>query len=199
VDGTNWNPVLYWVQGDFDSGGVSDVIRDGLGNVDVAATMLTAYGDVARYTNTTTGQLVGGYYGAFIKAPITPALAPFIEGRYNDDSTESKRIEVYRVPLADNQKNVQFRFMQAGTGSWYWAIDNWGIYSVPSIMVTLTTPGPLSVALQGGNVVISWTGGGTLQTAPAVSGNTWTDLSSATSPYTVVSPTVGAAFYRLRQ
>ncbi len=198
ADGTNWNPILYWLQGDFDSQGPSDVIRDGTGNVDVSATMLTAYGDVARYTDPATSQLVGGYYGAFIKAPITSALAPFIEGRYNDDSTESKRIEVYRVPLADNQKNVQFRFMQAGTGSWYWAFDNWGIYSVPSIVVTPTIPGPLNVVLQGGKVVISWTGGGTLQTAPAVSGSLWTDLSSATSPYSV-TPTGGAAFYRLRQ
>ncbi len=198
VDGTNWNPILYWMQGDFDGGGPSDIIRDGVGNVDAYATMMTSHGDAAHYTDPNTGQVIGYNYGAFIKAPITPALAPYIEGRFNDDSTESKRIEVYRVPLADNQKSVQFRFMQAGTGSWYWAVDNWGVYSVPSIVVTPPTPGTLSIALQGGNAVITWTGSGALQSAATVTGP-WTNVSSAASPYTVTPTTGGAAFYRLSQ
>jgi hypothetical protein len=197
-NGTTWHPVLYWLMGDYDTQAPPDTIRDGVGNIDVTTTMMTQYGDVARYTDTTTGQLVGGYYGFFIKAPITKDLAPYIEGRMNDDGTESKRIEIYSVPLADNQKSVMFRFVQAGTSSWYWAIDNWGIYSVTSIAGTpTTTPGPLSAAFQNGKVVVSWTGGGTLQTTTSLPG-TWTDVPASTSPYSV-SPTGGAAFYRLRQ
>ena len=98
VDGTNYNPVIYLLQGDFDSQAPADTLRDGLGNIDVTATMMSHYGDVAEYTDPVSGQLVGGYYGFFIKAPITQALAPYIEGRYNDDGSESKRIELFRTP-----------------------------------------------------------------------------------------------------
>ena len=194
VDGTNYNPILYWIQGDYDSQAPADVIRDGLGNIDVNKTMTTTYGDVAMYTDPTSNKLVGGYYGFFIKAPITQALAPYIEGRYNDDGKESKRIELYRVPLADNQKNVTFRFVQAGTSSWYWAIDNWGIYSVPTESAQ-PSPGVLSVGVSNGQVTISWTGGGTLQSASDLTG-TWSNVPNAQNPLKV-TPTGGQQFYRL--
>jgi len=195
VDGTNYYPVLYWVQGDWDSQAPPDTIRDGLGNIDVIKTMTTTYSDVAYYTDPVSNQLVGGYYGFFIKAPITQALAPYIEGRLNDDGTESKRIELYRVPFADNQKNVVFRFVQAGTSSWYWAIDNWGVYSVPSL--ANQAPGTLSVSLSSGQVNISWTGGGTVQSASSVLGP-WTNVANPSNPLKV-SPTGGQQFYRLHQ
>ncbi|MGO8679216.1 MAG: LamG domain-containing protein [Limisphaerales bacterium] len=195
VDGTNYNPVIYFLQGDFDSQAPADTLRDGLGNIDVTATMMSHYGDVAEYTDPVSGQLVGGYYGFFIKAPITQALAPYIEGRYNDDGSESKRIELFRTPLADNQKSVVFRFMQAGTSSWYWAIDNWGIYSVPSLAVA--PPGSLKMSQANGQATISWTGGGTLESASSLKGP-WTAVPNATNPLNV---TVGSGnqFYRLAQ
>jgi hypothetical protein len=195
VDGTNYNPVLYWVQGDGDSQATPDIIRDGLGNIDVAKTMTTTYGDVARYTDTNSNQLVGGYYGFFIKAPITQALAPYIEGRYNDDGNESKRFEVYRVPFADNQKNVVFRFVQAGTSSWYWALDNWGVYTIPSL--TVAPPGSLTATVSNGQLNISWTGSGTLQSASDLTGP-WSNVTGATNPFKT-SPTSGHQFYRLHQ
>lgn len=196
VDGTNYNPILYWVQGDNDSQAPADTLRDGLGNIDVTRTMMTPYGDVAKYTDPDSGLLVGGYYGFFIKAPITQALAPYIEGRLNDDGTESKRIELYRVPLADNQANVVFRFVQAGTSSWYWAIDNWGVYSVPSQVLNQPL-GVLSIALNGRQVILSWHGAGVLQGAASLSGP-WLDVANGTaSPVTVIPGT--HQFYRLRQ
>jgi hypothetical protein len=198
-NGTTWNPVLYWLQGDFDTQAPSDVIRDGLGNIDVVKTMTTSYGDVARYTDATSGQLVGGYYGFFIKAPITQALAPYIEGRMNDDGSESKRIELYQVPLADNQKNVTFRFVQAGTSSWYWAIDNWGIYSVPSLAGP-PSGGSITVSAvknTDGSITVSWTGGGTLQSATTVTGP-WQDVPGASSPFKL-TPTGSALFGRVKQ
>lgn len=192
VDGTNYSPVFYWVQG---NGSDPDIFRDGLGNIDVTKTMMTSYGDVARYTDPITSVQVGGYYGFFIKAPITQALAPYIEGRYNDDGTESKRIELYRVPLADNQKSVVFRFAQAGTSSWYWAFDNWGIYSIPSLA---NPPGTVSVSrAANGQLTLSWTGGGTLVSASDLSG-TWTPVPNASNPMTI-TPSGNRAFYRLKQ
>jgi len=76
--GTNWNPVFYWLQDGYNND-VPDIIRDGQGNIDVLTTLLTSYGNVARYTDPVTSQLVGGYYGFFLKAPITPALAPILK------------------------------------------------------------------------------------------------------------------------
>jgi len=57
----------------------------------------------------------------------------------------------------------------------------------------------LNAVMQGTNLVISWTGAGTLQVADSMSGP-WSDLPNATNPYLV--PTAIASqhqFYRLRQ
>lgn len=201
VDGTNWNPVFYWLMGDFDSQGPADTLRDGLGNIDAVKSLMTTYNDVAMYTDPTSGKQVGGYYGFFLKAPISQALAPYIEGRMNDDGTESKRFEVYRVPLADNQKNVQFRFIQAGTSSWYWAIDNWGIYSVPSLATPAPTQGAkLNVTVSGSTLTFSWTGGNgpfQLQKTTNLPGG-WQNVGSSTSSTTATDTVSGAmAFYRI--
>lgn len=51
--------------------------------------------------------------------------------------------------------------------------------------------------LQGGQLVISWSGTGTLQSAPSVTGP-WTDVPNATTPYTVTSLSDGIRLYRLR-
>jgi hypothetical protein len=61
-------------------------------------------------------------------------------------------------------------------------------------------PVPLRMALQGGNIVLSWDGTWVLQTnsTPDGSSGSWGDLSGATSPYTVPGPLGAAAFYRLR-
>ena len=34
---------------------------------------------------------------------ISPALAPYISARVDDDRVESKRVELFRLPAADNQ------------------------------------------------------------------------------------------------
>jgi len=60
-------------------------------------------------------------------------------------------------------------------------------FSAPSLYVTQTSPGSLS---------LQWTGSGTLQTAPALTGP-WSDV-VATSPYTVTT-TGTAAFFRVKQ
>ena len=48
----------------------------------------------------------------------------------DDDARDGKRIESLRLPAADNQGAVRFRLAYAGTDSWYWGIDNFGLYSV---------------------------------------------------------------------
>jgi CHRD domain/Immunoglobulin domain len=117
--GATWLPVLYMVDQD-------DLIRDGSGNIDAVATLNTIRNDTAYGTS----------YGDYIGAPISQALAPYISGRVNDDPVESKRVELYRLPAADGQATVRFRFMQAGTASWYFGIDDFGLYSINTPVIT---------------------------------------------------------------
>ncbi len=126
--GVTWLPVVYLLDG-------SDVLPAGNGSVDAVKTLTNRYSDVA--TNFIGGMSNGGYYGAFIAAPITPALAPYISARVDDNPVESKRVELFRLTAADNQPVVRFRFAHAGADSWYFGVDNFGLYSI--------TPGALPV------------------------------------------------------
>lgn len=108
--GATWLPVLYMLK---------DQPNDDLIIGDPIATLGTARTD----------QAWGSNYGAFIGAgPVDASFEPFISGRVDDNQVESKRIEVLALPLADNQANVRLRFTHTGTGSWYFGIDDVGIY-----------------------------------------------------------------------
>ena len=74
-----------------------------------------------------------------------------------------------------------------------------GVTVIYGLSVVLASPqiGPLSIARQGSNVLISWPGTGTLQSADQITG-AWTDEAGATSPATV-STTAARKFYRLKQ
>lgn len=130
--GITWHPIVYLIDRD-------DLVLLGNGTTDAVATFSALHSDVAVYTNPVGGGQIGGSFGAFVSAPITQALAPFISGRVNDDAVESKRVEAFRIPEADEKPDVQFRIVHAGTASWYWGIDNWGIYKTPSSDVVTTS------------------------------------------------------------
>jgi len=56
----------------------------------------------------------------------------------------------------------------------------------------------LKAAFKGGNIVISWSGSGTLQAADSVNGP-WNDVPRATNPLVLApSATVRQQYYRLR-
>lgn len=130
--GATWLPVLYMID-------QADLIFDGE-NIDAVATMNEARTDQAYDLS----------YGTWIGAPITAALAPFISGRVNDDSVESKRVEVHRLPAADNAATVRFRMAQSGTASWYWGIDNFGLYSINTPVINSN---PISLTVIPGDSV----------------------------------------------
>jgi hypothetical protein len=132
--GATWLPVVYMIN-------AADIVKDSNGAVDAVATLNATYTDVATYTDPDTGEPRGGYYGAFIGAAVTANLAPYISGRIDDDKSSSMLVEYYRLPSADNQSKVRFRFAQAGTDSWYWAVDDFGLYSI-----TVVNPPQVSVA-----------------------------------------------------
>jgi hypothetical protein len=144
-DGNNWLPALYLLDG-------PDVKRDGGGNVDAIATFTTIDGD---------GPAHGAAFGDFIGAPITAALAPFISPRVNDDRLESKRVELIRLTGADNQSRVSLRFTQTGTGSWYFGIDDVGLYSIVQVSPIIDTQ-PISQTVSlGGEVTLAVAAHGT--------------------------------------
>ena len=147
--GETWLPIAYLIDRD-------DIVRDEFGNVDAESTLMTNHGDVATYSNLD-GEFFGGTYGSFIKAPISPELAPFIQGRVNDNTTESKRVEVYRLAAADSQSAVRLRFAHAGTGSWYWGLDNIGLYSIPpkSAPQRPSVTAPASASFFSSNVTVT--------------------------------------------
>ncbi|MEO6182644.1 MAG: immunoglobulin domain-containing protein, partial [Verrucomicrobiota bacterium] len=126
--GSNWLPIVYMLDG-------PDVFIGTNGAVDAVKTFTNRYTDVA--TNFISGTSYGGYYGSFIAAPISQSLAPYVSARVDDNAVESKRVELFRLTAADNQPAVRFRFAHAGADSWYFGIDDFGLYSI--------TPGALPV------------------------------------------------------
>lgn len=188
--GTQWLPVAYLVE-------TADVLRTADGGIDAEATFNTERGDIARYVDEN-GVDHGGTFGAFIGAPVTPGLAPFIEGRVDDDPVESKRYELYRLPAADNQPRVRLRFAHAGTDSWYWGLDDFGIYASPG---PETSPA-LAISTTGGRCVISWSTtatGYTLESSPTLSPASWSPVPGASGSSTTVDADSSHRFYRLRK
>jgi len=194
-EGQSWAPVAYFI----DRVDVLTVTNETTGavSVDAEATLNTERGDIARYTDEQ-GNEFGGTYGAFVAAPITPALAPFIQGRIDDNPTESKRVEWFRVPEADNQAKVRFRFAHAGTDSWYFGIDDFGLYAPTAEAGPAPT---LSVARSGAEVVVSWpadASGYVLESASAL-GGAWQAVSGVTGNSHRAPIASGNQFFRLKR
>ncbi len=190
--GANWLPVVYFL--DTKDGSGSDIRLNLDGSVDAVRTFTDANGDSAVWKDNGVGK--GGKYGDGIAAPITQALAPHVAPRWNDNPTVDKRFEAFRLPMAGKQPDVRLRFAQLGTGSWYFGIDNLGFYEDPTAVV-LAKPVMNAPVVAGGSVVLSWTGAGILEEAPAVNGP-WTPAANQSNPqYT--GNTSPAKFYRISQ
>lgn len=155
--GATWLPLLYMLDDGTTDGDGSDVITNSAtGQIDVFATFNTARSDQAH----------GLAYGAYIGATVSTNLIPFIRPCRNDDPVQQKRIEVLRLANGDGQPTVRFRFMQAGTGSWFFDIDDFAIYSIntpviasqpASITVDGHTPATFSVSASGnGTLTYQW-------------------------------------------
>jgi hypothetical protein len=187
--GTTWLPIVYMIdQADI------KYAADGT-TIDGYATLSAEQTDTASLTDPDTGEEIGHMYGAFIgvKSNLWSNLGPFISGRVNDDGLESKRVELFPIPQADNQKTVRFRFAQAGTGSWYFGIDNLGVYSINIVQT------PPTISLVTGNMAIrvgqpialSVTATGTAPLTYEWSKNGNVISSATTSSYNIASATAG--------
>lgn len=92
-------------------------------------------------------------YGIYLKAPITTNLIPYIGGYTNDDTMSSKEIVVVRLAQADGQKKVRFRFLDDGTSSWFWGIDNLGLYEINTPVIGAVSAQPQSQTVDAGTPV----------------------------------------------
>jgi len=186
--GTNWLPVVYLLNG-------PAVATNLDGSIDALTTFTNIPGGLAQYIDPVSFETVGGYYGAFIGVTSNQwsTLSPHISRRVDDNSVESKRVEIFRLPQADNQPKVRLRFAHAGTDSWYFGVDDVGLYSLPAVQVS-------SIVSSGGNVSISWSGaaGTKLQKSTSLTSPNWQDVPGSNGASSVSEPaSSAAAFYRL--
>jgi hypothetical protein len=188
--GAQWLPLAYLID-------EADLVKAEDGSLDAEATLNKEHGDVANYTDDA-GTVIGGTYGAFIGAPITASLAPFIQGRVDDNRVESKRYEVFRLSSADNQSKVRFRFIHAGTDSWYWGIDDFGLYAG----VAPTTAPVLSVRADGTQYLISWPtseSGYVLESATSLTQSAWSNVTGVSGNSVSIPSDSTSRFFRLRK
>jgi hypothetical protein len=163
--GQTWLPVFYFLDG-------GDIVHLDGGAVDSVATFanetIGGFQGIAVYTDDQ-GNQVGGHYGAFIGADPNSDLSPFIHACLDDNPVESKRIELYYLPKAANQSKVRFRFATAGSDSWYWGIDDFGLYTLPTAAPTLT------IQRTGNQLNVSFTVGatGTLESTASLATPDW--------------------------
>jgi hypothetical protein len=191
--GATWLPALYMIDR-------VDIFTNLDGSVDSLKTFTNVvaggFEGIARWDDGI-GNILGGYYGAFIgvSSNLWGTLAPYISARVDDDAVGSKRLEILRLPLADNQAKVRLRFATSGTDSWYWGIDNVGLYSITPPQITIT-----SIIRSGGNVVISWPGEATarLQQSPSLLPTNWQDVAGTLGASQATIPTTNSAgFFRI--
>jgi hypothetical protein len=188
--GQTWLPVLYLMD-------AVDIVTDGQGNVDAVATFNAEHDDVAvAYDEETFQTEVGRTFGSFIGAEVSQNLAPFISGRIDDNDVASKRYELFRLEQADNQARVRFRVAMNGTFSWYWAVDNFGIYSIDE---SVSEPVPLSISQSGGEVTLSWQGGAgiRLQQTERLNNPDWQNLGDTGQSSTTQPAVQKETYYRL--
>ena len=104
-----WLPISYLICSK------SLVANPDTGNMDPEGTLAGAAEGI--------GKTYGDYAFALPKMSATD-LAPYISLRTDDDSVEGKRFEKYLLPKADGQAKLQIRWMNMGTNSWFWGIDD---------------------------------------------------------------------------
>jgi hypothetical protein len=151
--GTNWLPVIYYLQGTDDGQAAADIIYTN-GVIDVGQT----FSRIDPNQNWSPDcPAHGTNYGSYIKAPISAALIPYIQGRTNDDELDGKRIEVVRLPQADGKAKVRFHLVANGTSSWFWGIDDFGLYEINTPFITTQPSSKTINATETTNFVVAAT------------------------------------------
>ncbi|MSU33679.1 MAG: CHRD domain-containing protein [Pedosphaera sp.] len=189
--GKTWLPVVYFLDG-------PDILVNPDGTTDGVGTLNTKQGDSTLWT--VDGVLKGEAYGDVIAAPIDAKIADYIAPRVNDDHTEGKRIEIFRLPAAAQKADVRLRLSATGSDSWYFFVDNISFYDIADTTVVELPITGLKAALSDSDIVLSWVGG----TAPFLvqgsqtMGGSWIDLSTTSEHTAKIPPVAPVTFYRIQ-
>ena len=104
----------------------------------------------------------------------------------------------YLANLEQWEANPRFRFIHAGTDSWYWGIDDFGLYA-PSE----PTSGPvLSVRISADQCVVQWpaaSSGFVLESATSPASSSWSPVSGVSGSSVSLPIADSARFFRLRK
>ena len=125
--GVSWLPVLYMFDNDF-------LAVYGPAVTNITTTFATI--SPSRNWSPDTSPVHATNYGSYIKATINTNLIPYVKGHINDGELDGKRIEVIRLAAADGQANVRFRLNANGTSSWFWGIDDFGLYEINTPVIS---------------------------------------------------------------
>ncbi len=191
VDGGNaWLPVVYFLDS-------ADIILKSDGAVDGVKTLNATQSDSSLWT--VNGVVRGGSFGDAIAAPIDESIGDYIVPRVDDNSSEGKRIEIFRLPAAANKADVRLRFLATGSDSYYFFIDNVAFGDTPPDQNTNpTTPPRLTYEIVADGLKLNWDGDGKLEFADNVSGP-WSLVTGAASGYQVNNLVGIAKYFRVRQ
>jgi hypothetical protein len=160
--------------------------------VDPDQTFNTPHGDVALFPDGS-----GGTYGAFLKAPIDMAAGAAVQPRINDDPGDGTRVEYIRVPDADNKAAVRFRIFYAGTDSWYFGLDDFGIYSVN--IVCDGCGNQLAISQNGNSLTVTYDSAAILESTTALVPNAvWTTVTGAANGSYTTTATGTTQFFRVK-
>ena len=193
--GQTWLPVIYMLDASGTNPGGYDIVTNALGQVDGQATFTQPRTDTPVVVDSVGQTNRYSFWYEFIKARPLSSLGPYVSGRVNDNQYESRRFEVFRLLQADNQSKVRFCFTQVGTSSWWYGIDNFGLYSIPSPTLSIAK-------IAADKVTLSWgpadAVGFTLQSSTTLANPQWAPVSTGIVSNSVTL-TIGATgqFFRL--
>ena len=194
--GASWLPVAYYIC----SNAQCVVITDGV--FDPVATITNTYWPTPRIQpDNCSADPENCCYAKFIGVDSSwwASLGPYIHLGGRGDNSSYHRVEKYRLPQADGQAAVRFRFAFSGRDYWDWGFDNFGIYSIPS-----PPDLQLSVVPSGTNIRVTWNGTDAnfsgLQKATSLSTPNWVDIPGTIGQTSYTAPASGTAtFYRAKK
>jgi hypothetical protein len=92
------------------------------------------------------------------------------------------------INFCTDQQNASFQTINQVPAS--------GVIQYTLVDPPLAPPGPLSISVSGGQVVITWLGSGTLQARDSLTSGSWANVLAATNPFSIL-PTGAQQYFRL--
>lgn len=209
--GTNWLPVVYYLDD-------SRILRNSDGAINAVDTFNAIQDDTALWVDSV--GLKGERFGDALKATISSNLDAYIAPRLNDDGSNGKRIEAFRLPNASKKSDVRLRFIATGSDSWYFFVDNIQFHDIGTnspatssnnpplssaesnpraIALVIPPVGIITASTDGSVLHLNWSGGSgryLVQRRLGMHSN-WVDFLSTTNQSLSTPVSVPTQFFRI--